>query len=244
MWGYMNELAIESKKNLDTSKSLQEVFAAIAHQWRAPLSQINSIVGSIDNRLYEQKIDDPFIINQLLQIETITKQMSQSIDDYRGYFSKKNEKHTLKTLLLKSLEYELADLKKVSISFEFRVDDTIEFIGDEQLLKQILVTLVENAKDALLERNIYMPKITLSALEEENILFIKVCDNAGGMSKSIMSKIFEPSFTTKHSSEGTGLGLFMVKKLLDEKLAASIDVKNVADGACFTLTIPRNAKYE
>jgi len=237
----MKNLTLESAENIGETKTLQEVFAAIAHQWRGPLSQINSIVGSIDNRLYEQKIDDPVIAEQLLQIEAITKEMSKSIDDYRGYFSKKNEKHPLKEIFLTGLAYEIEQLKEFGVHFELNVEDELLFIGDENLLKQIVVTLFENAKDALIERNIYRPKIVLEAYDEKEFLFIKVCDNAGGMSKSVVNKIFEPSFTTKHSSEGTGLGLFMVKKLLDEKLGASIEVKNVVDGACFTLKIPKKS---
>ena len=238
----MENLPLDLDEKLENGKNLKEVFAAIAHQWRAPLSQINSIVGSIDNRLYEQKIDDPFIEKQLLQIEAITKKMSQSVDDYRGYFSKKNEKHFFKELIEKNLKEEFLELEEEGISYSLDIADDALFVGDELLLKQIIVSLVENAKDALLERNVYVPKIMFEAFMDNSFLVIKVADNAGGISKSVMEKIFDSGFTSKHSSEGTGLGLFMVKKILDEKLNASIDVKNVASGACFTLKIPRISK--
>jgi len=235
----MANVDLNVKNSLESFETLKEVFAAVAHQWRGPLSQINSIVGSIDNRLYEQNIDDSIIAKQLLQIEAITKEMSQTIDDYRGYFEKKTQKHSLKEIVTQILKHELELLAEDGIEVDIEIDDNIEFIGDELLLKQIIATLLENAKDAHLERNVYKPFILISATSEEDFLFIKICDNAGGISKSVMQKIFEPSFTTKHSSEGTGLGLFMVKKLLNEKLQASIDVKNVESGVCFTLQIPK-----
>ncbi len=240
----MKNLSLSFDENLENAKNLQEVFAAIAHQWRAPLSQINSIVGSIDNRLYEQKIDDSFLVEKLLQIEAITKEMSESIDDYRTYFSKNNEKHSLYDLIAKSLVHDIAMIEQKGIVCKIMIDKEIEFIGDKQLFKQIIATLLDNAKDALLERNIYDPSIKIDAYieEEGNFLVCSVCDNAGGISKSVMKKIFEPSFTTKHSSEGTGLGLFMVQKLLDEKMHASIDVKNVESGVCFRLKIPRDRR--
>ena len=222
------------------TEALQEAFAAIAHQWRQPLSYINALVGSIDNRLYENGIDDPFIAKQLLEIEKMTKEMSKSIDNYRGYFHTKNEKNNLKILFdamkEESIEYLL---KEHAIDFDLQVDESLDFVGDTALFKEIIITLVNNAKDALVSRNIYKPFIKVSVWSENSYLFMKICDNAGGMSRSVMQKIFEPDFTTKHHSEGTGLGLFMVKKLLDEKFNAEIIVKNVESGVCFTLTFPR-----
>ena len=230
--------------DLDTSLNetplLQELFASIAHQWRGPLSQINSIIGNIDNRLYALQIEDPLITEQLLQIETITKQMSQSIDDYRGYLREEHKSSSLKELLLASLESVRLSLEEHAIMVAHDVEMPAQFSGDEQLLKQVVVTLLDNAKDALVSRNIYKPIIKISTEADKDFLFIKICDNAGGMSKSVKSKIFEPDFTTKHSSEGTGLGLFMAKKLLSQKMHASLSVKNVESGVCFTIEIPRN----
>lgn len=236
----MLNVDMDLETSLNESPLLKELFSSIAHQWRGPLSQINSIIGNIDNRLYELKIDDPVITEQLLQIETITKQMSQSIDDYRGYLSKEQKSSSLKELLLASLESVRLSLEENEIIVEHDVEIPAQFSGDEQLLKQVIVTLLNNAKDALVSRNIYKPLIKIATEADKDFLFIKICDNAGGMSKSVKSKIFEPNFTTKHSSEGTGLGLFMAKKLLNQKIYAALNVKNVESGACFTIEIPRN----
>jgi len=237
----MNTL-VNPEELLRDTKELQEVFAAIAHQWRAPLSQINSIIGSIDNRLYEKKIEDPLITKQLLEIESIAKAMSRSIDDYRGYFQKKNDQMYLHEVIIKSLEYELLKLREEGIDISLEIDKELSFSGDELILKQILITLMENAKDAFVERNIYNPEISMEAFENSDYLAIEIRDNAGGISRSIMRKIFDSDFTTKHRSEGTGLGLFMVKKLMQEKFCGSIDVKNIEGGSCFTLKIPRDKK--
>ena len=230
--------------DLDTSMNenpvLKELFASIAHQWRGPLSQINSIIGNVDNRLYELKIDDRVITEQLLQIETITKEMSRSIDDFRAYLSHAKKSTSLKELLLTSLESVRVSLEENEIIVAHDVEMPAQFSGDGQLLKQVIVTLIDNARDALVSRNIYKPLIKISTEADKDSLFIKVCDNAGGMSKSVKSKIFDPDFTTKHSSEGTGLGLFMAKKLLSDKMDATLSVKNVESGVCFTIEIPRD----
>ena len=236
----MLEVEMDLEKSLDETPLLKEVFASIAHQWRGPLSQINSIIGSIDNRLYELNIDDPLIVQSLLQIETITKGMSQSIDDYRGCLEAAKIKSSLQELLIATIESVAAGLESNGIALEQAFEKSAEFHGDEQLLKQVIITLVDNAKDALVSRNIYKPLIKITSEADEDFLFIKICDNAGGISKSVRSKIFEADFTTKHSSEGTGLGLYMAKKLLHQKMDARLSVENVESGACFTIEIPRN----
>ncbi len=236
----MRNVDMDLDTSLNETPLLQELFASIAHQWRGPLSQINSIIGNIDNRLYALKIEDSIITEQLLQIETITKQMSQSIDDYRVFLSKTQKSSSLKELLLTSLESVRLSLEENEIIVEQEIEMPAQFSGDEQLLKQVIITLLNNAKDALVSRNIYKPFIKISTESDKDFLFIKICDNAGGMSKSVKSKIFEPNFTTKHSSEGTGLGLFMAKKLLNQKIHAALSVKNVESGVCFTIEIPRN----
>ncbi len=232
--------AMDLDSSLNDNLLLKELFASIAHQWRGPLSQINSIIGSIDNRLYELKIEDPLIAEQLLQIETITKQMSQSIDDHRGFLSQEHRSSSLKDLVSASLESVSLSLEENEITIEHDIEMPVQFSGDEQLLKQVIVTLINNAKDAFVSRNIHNPSIKISTEADKDFLFIKICDNAGGISRSVRSKIFEPDFTTKHSSEGTGVGLFMAKKLLSQKMKATLSVKNVESGVCFTIEIPRN----
>jgi signal transduction histidine kinase len=227
-----------------SSLVLEEVFALIAHQWRQPLSEINSIVGNIDNRLYELQQEDPQITELLLRIESITQQMSKSIDEHRGYFHKKEIPNSCQKMLgdlVKSIEEHLAEK---GISFSWSLDTSVEFTGDVELLKQIIVTLIDNARDALISRNVYKPIIKLTLEQDIHFFLIKICDNGGGISKSIMQKIFEPDFTTKHNSEGTGLGLFMAKKLLDEKFNASLVASNVENGVCFSIEIPKDKNNE
>ncbi len=237
----MSNVTNKLGKELKNSSELQEVFASIAHQWRQPLSQINSIVGAIDNRLYEIGVEDKTLTKQLLEIENIIKNMSESVDDFRGYIGEaKAKSYFLDELIKKALEVTFYTLKEHNIEIIIDIEKSLEFFGDEQLLKQIVITLINNAKDAMISRNVYQPKIHLKAFTESNTLFIKVCDNGGGMSKSVMQKIFEPAFTTKHHSEGTGLGLNMAKKLTQEKLHALLYVKNVDNGVCFTIEFSKD----
>ena len=219
---------------------LEETFAAIAHQWRQPLSEINSLVGSIDNRLYAQGIVDEHIEKELAQIEMLTRKMSQSIDDFRGYFKKETTASTynLKDLVDELLSEYKETFERLGIDLEAQTEVSYEFFKERALLKQIVATLINNAKDALVARSVYNAKVTVALKGEERSFSIEVRDNAGGISKSAMAKLFDADFTTKHSSEGTGMGLYMVKKILREKFDGDIDVKNVDKGASFCIKIP------
>jgi signal transduction histidine kinase len=226
--------------------ALEETFAAIAHQWRQPLSEINSLVGSIDNRLYAQGISDAHIEKELAEIEKITRQMSQSIDDFRNYFKKKEDSETY---ALKDLFHELSDeyrniFENLGIRLHVKMQESYEFSKERALLKQIVATLLNNAKDALLVRSVYEAAVEIVVQKEEEFLLIEVKDNAGGISKSAAAKLFDADFTTKHTSEGTGMGLYMVKKILREKFDGDIDVKNVDKGASFCIRVPLQKECE
>jgi signal transduction histidine kinase len=220
---------------------LEETFAAIAHQWRQPLNEINALVSSIDNRLYEKNIIDSQIEKQLAEIEKITRSMSQSIDDFRGYFSKKLQKQSIDvSLLLQKILQEYQNiLEKYTITLHCNVEKNLYIEGDENILKQIIVTIFNNAKDAFLARNVYRGIIDVTVKEKDDRVVFIVADNAGGIPKSTKEKLFEADFTSKHSSEGTGLGLYMVKKLLSEHFLGEIFAKNSEKGVAFHMVIPR-----
>ncbi len=227
-------------------ESLEETFAAIAHQWRQPLNEINSLVGSIDNRLYAKDIKDADIEEELLKIERLTRQMSQSIDDFRNYFKKEQNQGSYPLdILFKEISDEYRELfASLGIRLELMLEESLTFHKERALLKQIIATLLNNAKDALLARSVYEAKVDIVVTKEEEFLLIDVKDNAGGITKSAATRLFDADFSTKHSSEGSGMGLYMVKKLLHEKFCGDIDVKNIEKGASFCLKLPLNKECE
>lgn len=217
---------------------VHEVLEKIAHQWRQPLSQINSNVSVIDKILYENSIKNDRVEEKLQEIERLTKYMSQTIDAFKSHIS---ENRPTKSVKLKDIIDDAIEV--VSGSFQ---DDSITLVKDieatllchkhQESLKQIIVILLNNAKDAIIERNIFHAKvaITLKSIDGENV--ITVSDNAGGITKSVMDKMFEPYYTTKHDSEGTGIGLEMAREMMQEKFSGTVNVKNQGEGSCFTLS--------
>ncbi|MFT7859729.1 MAG: HAMP domain-containing sensor histidine kinase [Sulfurimonas sp.] len=231
-----DETIIEERVDL----LIRETMKNIAHQWRQPLAQINATVTTIDNILYEKNIEDHRLEKKLSEIEKLTKYMSNTIEDFREGFANKEKKNSLKLdlLLQEAIEvvYQSFEDNSVELIQNFDVDCKYECC--ENKLKQIIVVLLNNAKDALLIRNTFGAKVVIGLEQIDNKYIITVQDNAGGITKSVMAKIFEPHYTTKHSSEGTGIGLYMAKKIIEENYKGSLSVKNLGEGSCFTIVLP------
>ena len=194
-----------------------EMIENIAHQWRQPLAQINSSVLVLDTYLMKHKIDDEKVEEKLEQIESLTAYMSKTIDDFKNFFHPDKNKNKFRLLDAIDNSYDILKgrLKTLDIETLFDVSEDIELNSYMYELQQVIVTLLNNSIDALESKKTKQPKIIISAKEIDENILLKVKDNAGGIDQNILNKIFEPYFTTKHKSQGTGLGLYMAKMIIE-----------------------------
>ena len=228
--------------------SMGQMIGNIAHQWRQPLSVITTIASSI--KLWrENDLDDK--INLIEGMETIMLQsnyLSKTIDDFRDFIKdnkEKNETHIIK-VVEKALNIVHPTLKNNNITLikNLKDDEKLE-VYDNQLI-QAIINIINNSKDAIKEHLVKNEKrlIYIETRKEKNKLNLIIKDNGKGIPTEILPKIFEPYFTTKHQSIGTGIGLSMVHKILTEHHLASIHVKNENFthedeehfGACFNIS--------
>jgi len=219
--------------------SMGEMLENIAHQWRQPLSQINSNVLLIDDIMNEQNIKSKKIEDRLLEIESLTKYLSNTIDDFKGFFSTSRDKKDffIREMIEKSLYIVKGSLDSNNIKVGIEIDEKYRCNSYENELQQVIVVILNNAIDALVERHIYNAQIRILYIENEDFCTIRICDNAGGITKSTKEKIFEPYFTTKHKSQGTGLGLYMSKKIIEDILEGELSVSNCKLGVCFDIKL-------
>ena len=219
---------------------LKETMENIAHQWRQPLSQINSTVSVIDKILYEKNIQEPLLEEKLQEIEALTRHMSDTIDDFQKYFLQNETKEVIKlaTIIRESISTVEGGLKENKIQLSLKIDANYECECYASQLKQILIILLNNAKDALIDRNTFNAKIEVETVHKDDENIIKISDNAGGITKSVMRKIFEPYYTTKHKSVGTGIGLYMARKIIQERHNGSLYVENIDRGTAFSINLP------
>lgn len=219
--------------------AMDEVLANIAHQWRQPLSQVNSAVLIIDDRMYEKNFKDDVIEEKLLEIESLTKYMSKTIDDFKNLFDGegKKERFSIKDLIDKSVYIIKGTLLGLNIRVENRSNKSFMYYGFPNELEQVILVILNNAKDVLVSKNIQEPKIIVDVKKVANTYHVQVEDNGGGINPLIMNKIFDPYFTTKYKSQGTGLGLYISQMIIKERMNAELIASNTEVGACFTIIL-------
>lgn len=220
--------------------AMGEMIENIAHQWRQPLSQINSSVLVLDGLLQQKNIQDSEIEEKLQEIESLTLYLSSTIDDFKNFFSptKKREVFKLSDILLKTVAIIQPTLKHNNILLQLPYDDNITSMGYPNELQQAILVIINNAKDVFLSNATTDAKITITTKQEQKYFTIFICDNAGGINKDIIDKIFDSRFSTKRSSESMGIGLYISKMIIETSMKGSLSVYNNKEGACFTIRLP------
>jgi len=218
-----------------------EMLNMIAHQWRQPLNAMSASAIKVGMKQELGLLSDEEIKTHSKFIQTQTQKMSKVIDDFMNFFKPENQKQYFEFRKITDDIFALIEAQLINKSIEFKVEEKTDekVFGYEKELSHVVLNLVSNARDAFDGKDIenkYI-KVVFDANEFEYI--ISVCDNAGGIPKNIIDKVFNPYFTTKEEGKGTGIGLYMSKKILDEIFNATIDVSNTNEGAKFTIKIPK-----
>ncbi len=246
----------EIKKNeINTQRLVQqsrlaqmgEMISMIAHQWRQPLSAISATTNNlILKMMLSDNIDKKYFDNELKLITEYSQHLSSTIDDFRNFFKTDKEKvcFKLNQVINKSLYLINTALDSNGIRLEKQLDETIEIYSYPSELQQVILNILKNAEDALNENdNIKTKQITVKTYRKNNSkAIIEIIDNAGGINKSVKEKIFDPYFSTKTKKDGTGLGLYMSKIIINEHCNGRLLVSNAEDGANFQIELPLDKK--
>ncbi|MBD3841149.1 MAG: FIST C-terminal domain-containing protein [Campylobacterales bacterium] len=222
---------------MQTQAQLGDMIEMIIHQWRQPLSAITSSVSSC--QVYHETgiMDDTILENTLQNILNYVEHLNSTISDFRDLFKTniQKEKIFVDTLITKTLTIVEPIVKKTDIKIITNIQNNFNLTIPVGLMMQVLLNIIKNAIDVLLEREIKQPSIQIVAFEKDNMKYLQIKDNAGGIPEQIIDKIFDKKFTTKDASNGTGLGLNMSKTILENKVDASLEAQNDNDGAVFTI---------
>ncbi|DAB27830.1 MAG: PAS domain-containing sensor histidine kinase [Sulfurimonas sp. RIFOXYD12_FULL_33_39] len=217
--------------------SLGQMLANIAHQWRQPLTELSLAMFNIKKALQNEQADN--VTKFYDESKNIIKNMSETIDDFTNFFSPDKEKYYFN--ISESIRESIGLLESV-INDEMIIIKTefndIKVLGITNELTQVIINLINNSKDAFIHNSILLREINITTKKERDFAVIEVHDNAGGISKENIEKIFEPYFTTKHKSRGTGLGLFMSKMICEQGLNGTLDVKSKKNTTTFSIKIP------
>lgn len=243
--GYKDLISLNEKEDILILQSRQaimgEMLSMIAHQWRQPLNTIAILANTIIISIDLDKVDIEDFKGTAKSIVDKTTFLSQTIDDFREFFAPNKEKDLVViddifdsalSVIEKSLEVNNIEIKK-----EFDSKSKINIYSRE--LMQVFLNIMKNSQDASVENKIENAFINVKTEEDDSMLHISICDNAGGIPNDIINKVFDPYFTTKNAKNGTGLGLYISKMIVEKHLNGTLEIQNKENvGVCFKISIP------
>ncbi len=215
------------------------MLSMIAHQWRQPLSEVSGILMELETANKFKKVDDKLIRETVEESNKLIQFMSHTIDDFRNFFKpdKKKIKFYVDDACNEAISLAGASIKSYNIKLNKRVKCNSIVNGYEREFAQVMLNLISNAKDILNQREIENPRIDVIVDVDKKDVVITVEDNAGGIKEEHLDLIFEPYFTTKESSKGTGLGLYMAKMIIEKNMNGELSVENTHKGALFKVVV-------
>lgn len=218
--------------------TMGEMIDAIAHQWKTPLSIVKMYIELVTLNMNSDHFRKEEVLEYMEKTEVQIRHLFETIEEFRKFFRLNNEVENIsvKTLIDSTLLLVKDELIRNTIITNCECDKDLEVMVNHNEFKHVLINLIQNSKEAFLQNDIENRIIEIKAEQVEDKVEIKVYDNAGGIPESILEKIFTSDFTTKGEGGGTGIGLYLVKQIL-EKVDGEIVVENYAQGACFTITL-------
>lgn len=220
--------------------SMGEMIGNIAHQWRQPLNTLGLILFNTYSDFMEDALDEEKMEAAYEDMRFQIEKMSQTIDDFRNFFKPLKNKSIffLRNVIKNSEKIIEAQLKNSFIELKTKIEDDISIYGYENELMQVLINIVNNAKDEIIRKKIE-GKIKIKAFQtKKKRCIIEIEDNAGGIPEKYMNKLFEPYFTTKSEGEGSGIGLYMCKMIVEKNMGGVLSAENIKNGARFTINLP------
>jgi C4-dicarboxylate-specific signal transduction histidine kinase len=233
--GIKDEIVIQQSK----MASMGEMINNIAHQWRQPLMEISSLLMNTEAKIKLQGVtSQEEILDTIDKSNQVIKFMSHTIDDFRNFFATNKQKEEF--LIAKQIS-SMLNIMKISLSsHNIKVDviikNNLKVTGFKNEYAQVLVNIISNAKDAIVSNNIKNGKIIIKLYAKDNKSVLEIEDNAGGIPFEPKQKVFDPFFTYKKKN-GTGIGLFMSKIIIETNMNGKLDVTNKNNGACFSIVL-------
>lgn len=222
--------------------ALGEMLTNIAHQWRQPLNTISVIISKLYLQNKSEKLTSSVLEEEIQKLRSLIQDMSATIDDFKDFFQtdKTKSEFYLYQCIEESLRISDGGLSKGHIDVRVECSPSIVFNGYRKELSHVLLVLINNSKDALIERNVEHGVIHIRGFEQEHYVIIEVCDNAGGVLPGHLPRLFDPFFTTKEPEKGNGVGLYMSKQIIEQSMRGSMNATNEKEGLCVTLVLPKN----
>ncbi len=227
--------------------AMGEMIGAIAHQWRQPLNALGLIVQDLRDASDYDEIDNAYINRSVSTAMGQIEFMSQTIDDFRNFFKSTKERETFS--IVRSVKSVLSILSamfknnSIEVRFDSEIEGILAFKGYPNEFKQVIVNIISNSKDAILDSrrkgvlDSSDGQISITIYNRDDKIITEIEDNGGGVPEDVFSRIFEPYFTTKEQGQGTGIGLYMSKVIIENNMKGRLYAENTQKGAKFIIEL-------
>lgn len=216
-----------------------EMINIIAHQWRQPLNTIGLYVQDLAETGKDGELSGEYLDSTVNSIMHLLMHMSGTIDDFMNFLRPDREvkSFNIRETLTKTLSLVSDTFKVHNIRANIEGQDDLVATGYPNEYAQAVLNILNNAKDALVERHIMLPRINIIVATEGNRAVLKIADNAGGIAEELLDRIFDLYFTTKDRAKGTGIGLYMAKTIVEKRMNGHLSVRNTGEGAEFRIEV-------
>ena len=245
---YKTKKELEYKEEIMIAQSrhaaMGEMISMIAHQWRQPISVISMDANNILIDIEFDTLNDASLTEYANNILVQTQELSNIIDDFRDFFKPEKipEEIYIKSIFDDAAAIIGKSLENHNIKYTLNIQEDIKIYTYSRELMQVIINIIKNAKEALLEETTNMSQINSFIEDIGDNVYIKICNNGKSIDADIIDKVFEPYFTTKNEKNGTGLGLYISKTIIEKHLNGYLYVKNTDNGVCFYIEIPKYIK--
>jgi len=218
--------------------ALGEMIGNIAHQWRHPITRLSLIMQNIKSLYDEKKLTREIFLRYYTQSLDQIDYMSETIEDFRNFYKEDKEKSLfdLENAIKNACKIANASTKHEGINVSIKATNKFDILGYQNQFSQVILNIIQNAKDALEENQIKKPIIEINLWKKDHKICISIEDNAGGIKLENLNDIFNAYVTTKQKN-GTGIGLYMSRTIIEENFNGKLYVKNTDAGAIFTIVI-------
>jgi C4-dicarboxylate-specific signal transduction histidine kinase len=219
--------------------ALGEMINNIAHQWRQPLNVISMIIQSLQLRYESGKLTSKEMNSDIQNVMENIMHMSQTIEDFRNFFKqdKVKQEFFISEAVNRAMSLVSASLENHNIKVEIKTEDDATVIGYQNEYSQVLLNIISNTCDACFEHKVSNPRIFICIARERERSVLYIRDNCGGIPDDMISRIFDPYFTTRGPDKGTGIGLYMSKMIIEQNMGGHLTASNVGGGAEFRIEV-------
>lgn len=219
--------------------AMGEMMDAVAHQWKQPLNALSMMSQLLQSDFDDGLLDKTYIDDFTNDTHTQIEHMITTLSEFRNFFRSKEkyESFGIKRCVQSVMLLVNDEFLKNNININIQNDKEILLHGNENEFKHLVLNIINNAKDAFNERDIKERNIYIDFFKTDDFINLEILDSAGGVPLKVIKDIFKPEVTTKAEGKGTGIGLYMSMQIA-QKLGGTLSVKNINNGACFSLQIP------